>query len=100
MGFTLIEAMLMAPLAAVVPDDTGVIHAVDKIPIREWETAATIPAACGADTKLLPCPWPVPTRHTTSTRCPQCRDIVGTQPSSTTRRWWAAHDPEPTGIPT
>lgn len=87
---TLIEAMLLAPLVGVDPDDPSrLLHAVKDIPIREWETAETAAAACGANVKLLPCPWPAPVRLTDSKRCPECRSAVGASPSSQTRRWWA-----------
>lgn len=86
----LIEAMLMSPLAAVDPDDLATVHAVEirGAVLHEWETAGTVAAACGAQVKLLECPWPIPTRYTDMARCQGCRAEVGGAASQQTRKWW------------
>lgn len=87
---TLIEALLFLPLVGVpLPDDTRQLHAVTTLPVKDWETATTATAACGATVKLLACPWPVPLKRAHAPRCAECRSIVGGKAKPTARRWWA-----------
>ena len=90
-SLTLIEAIFLAPLAAVNVADGDLIHAVtaDGFLNVDWGTALSATAVCGADVKLTGTPWPVPRNLAGGrTRCPVCRDTAGDRMSAFHRRWW------------
>jgi len=88
---TPIEALLLAPVVGMDPDDTSHLHAVPSssitLNIDRWATVDRIDAACGAHVKVVPGPmsWPPPVVDHQIPRCPTCRFLCG---GRVKRRLW------------